>query len=70
MTWVTIEIDTPTILAQDTDYKKIISLCEKGKFAEAKPILKKLIGKESNKFGVPPNYGTNTVGRRRPRRSN
>ncbi len=43
--WVTIEIDTSTILAQDTDYKKIISLCEKGNFAEAKPILKKLIEK-------------------------
>jgi tetratricopeptide (TPR) repeat protein len=42
---VKIEIDTPAIISQDLDYKKILSLCENGKFAEAKPILKKLIGK-------------------------
>ncbi len=43
--FVTIEIDTPTILAQDIDYQKVIAFCEKGKYADAKPILKKLIEK-------------------------
>jgi tetratricopeptide (TPR) repeat protein len=43
--FVSIEIDTPTILAQDLDYQKVIAFCEKGKYADAKPILKKLIDK-------------------------
>ncbi len=43
--FVSIEIDTPTILAQDVDYQKVIAFCEKGKYADAKPILKKLIEK-------------------------
>jgi len=43
--WVKIEIDTPTIISQEADYKKTVSFCEKGKYAEAKPILKKLIEK-------------------------
>lgn len=43
--WVNIEIDTPSILSQDTDYRKTVALCEKGKYAEAKPILKNLIEK-------------------------
>jgi tetratricopeptide (TPR) repeat protein len=43
--FVSIEIDTPTILAQDLDYQKVIAFCEKGKYADAKPILKKLIEK-------------------------
>lgn len=43
--FVRIEIDTPTILAQDIDYQKVIAFCEKGKYADAKPILKKLIEK-------------------------
>ena len=43
--FVSIEIDTPTILAQDIDYQKVIAFCEKGKYADAKPILKKLIEK-------------------------
>ncbi|MBE7441148.1 MAG: hypothetical protein KFKLKKLM_02161 [Flavobacteriales bacterium] len=43
--WVKIEIDTPTIISQDGDYKKVIALCEKGKYSEAKPILKNLISK-------------------------
>lgn len=43
--WVTIQIDTPTILSQEADYRKTVALCEKGKFAEAKPILKDLIHK-------------------------
>ena len=43
--FVNIEIDTPTILAQDIDYQKVIGFCEKDKYADAKPILKKLIEK-------------------------
>lgn len=43
--WVTIEIDTPTIISQEADYRKAVALCEKGRYAEAKPILKKLIEK-------------------------
>ncbi len=43
--WVTIEIDTPAILEQDSDYKKVIALCERGKYPEAKPILTRLIEK-------------------------
>jgi tetratricopeptide (TPR) repeat protein len=43
--FVSIEIDTPTILAQDLDYQNVIAFCEKGKYADAKPILKKLIEK-------------------------
>ncbi len=43
--WVKIEIDTPSIIAQDSDYKRVIGLCEKGKYSEAKPILNKLIDK-------------------------
>jgi tetratricopeptide (TPR) repeat protein len=43
--FITIEIDTPTILAQGIDYQKVISFCEKGRYSDAKPILKKLIEK-------------------------
>jgi tetratricopeptide (TPR) repeat protein len=43
--WVTIEIDTPSIISQEADYRKTVALCEKGKYSEAKPILKKLIEK-------------------------
>ena len=43
--FVIIDIDTPTILAQDLDYQKVIAFCEKGRFADAKPILKALIEK-------------------------
>lgn len=43
--WVTIEIDTPTIISQEADYRKAVALCEKGKYADAKPILKNLIEK-------------------------
>jgi hypothetical protein len=38
-----IEIDTSTIIKQDADYRKAVSLCEKGKYAEAKKILARLI---------------------------
>jgi tetratricopeptide (TPR) repeat protein len=43
--WVKIELDIPSILSQEADYKKTIALCEKGKYSEAKPILKSLIEK-------------------------
>lgn len=43
--WITIEIDTNTIFSQEEDYNKTVALCEKGKYAEAKPILKGLIKK-------------------------
>jgi tetratricopeptide (TPR) repeat protein len=43
--WVKIEIDTTSIISQETEYKKAVALCEKGKFIEAKPILQKLIEK-------------------------
>lgn len=43
--WIKIEIDTPAIISQEADYKKTVALCEKGKYSEAKPILKKLLEK-------------------------
>ena len=43
--WVTIQIDTPAILFQEEDYRKTVALCEKGNYADAKPILKNLIEK-------------------------
>lgn len=42
---VKIEIDTPSILLQEADYKKAIALSEKGKYPEAKLILEGLIKK-------------------------
>ena len=42
---VTIEVDTQIIAAQDADYHKAVSLCDKRKFSEAKPILLDLIKK-------------------------
>jgi tetratricopeptide (TPR) repeat protein len=41
--WVTVDIDTSSILAQEADYRKTIAFCEKGHYSEAKPILQKLI---------------------------
>lgn len=43
--WIKIKIDTSAIISQEADYKKTISLCEKGKYTEAKSILKNLISK-------------------------
>ncbi len=42
---VKIEIDAPSIISQESDYKKVIGFCENGKYSEAKPILKNLIDK-------------------------
>lgn len=41
--WVTIDIDYKSIMAEETDYRRIVTLCEQKRFEEAKPILKKLI---------------------------
>lgn len=42
---VIIDIDVPSIISQEADYKKTVALCERGKYAEAKPILKNLLEK-------------------------
>jgi len=41
--WVIIDVDSEKILSHEADFQKVISLCEKGKYLEAKPILQKLI---------------------------
>jgi Tfp pilus assembly protein PilF len=38
-------VDSSAIIAQDADYRKVVSFCEKGKYSEAKPLLQKLIEK-------------------------
>lgn len=43
--YVIIEIDTQLIISQDPDYRKIVALCERGNFKEAKPLLYKLLTK-------------------------
>lgn len=40
---VTIHIDTQAIISQQADYRKVVSLCEKGKYTDAKIILHQLI---------------------------
>jgi len=42
---VIVDIDTPAIIEQEADYRKTVTLCEKGRYEEAKPILKQLIDK-------------------------
>lgn len=42
---VTVEIDSPTIISQEADYRKAVSLSEKGKYHEAKVVLRDLIKK-------------------------
>lgn len=41
--WVKIDIDTTAILSQEAEYRKVVSLCEKGKYKDAKPLLETLI---------------------------
>ena len=41
--FVNIEIDIPAIITQENDFRKVVSLCEKGKYDAAKPMLNKLI---------------------------
>lgn len=43
--FVIIDIDTPTIAEQQVDFNKVVSLCEKGRYEEAKKILIPLIEK-------------------------
>lgn len=40
---ITIDIDTPTIYRHENEYQKVVSLCTKGKYGLAKPILNRLI---------------------------
>ena len=40
---IRIEIDTVSIQKHEADYRRVVSLCEKGNYATAKPILTKLI---------------------------
>lgn len=40
---VRIDIDTPTIITQDADYRKVVALCDNRKFEEAKKLLKVLL---------------------------
>ncbi|MBL7961761.1 tetratricopeptide repeat protein, partial [bacterium] len=42
---VTIEIDLPAVLQQESQFKKAVALCEKGKYTEAKKLLSELIQK-------------------------
>ena len=42
---VHVEIDVSTIVSQEGEYQKAVTLCEKGKYEDAKPILTKLIEK-------------------------
>lgn len=42
---VFVDIDVSTIVSQDGEFQKAVTLCEKGKYGEAKPILTKLIEK-------------------------
>lgn len=42
---LTVEVDTQGIVNQEADYKRVVSLCEKRKYSEAKPILQDLIKK-------------------------
>ena len=43
--WLKVTIDTPTILSQEPDFKKVVFLCERRRFSEAKQILSVLIAK-------------------------
>jgi len=40
---IIIQIDTEKIQKHDADYRRVVALCEKGNYAEAKPLLAKLI---------------------------
>ena len=40
-----VSIDTSVIESQEKDYQKVVHLSERGKYAEAKPILNELISK-------------------------
>jgi len=42
---VTIEIDTGLIVTQEQDYRRVVALCEKGQYTEAKKTLRSLLDK-------------------------
>ncbi|MFZ4414942.1 MAG: tetratricopeptide repeat protein [Bacteroidales bacterium] len=44
---IRIEIDTVSIQKHEADYRRVVTLCEKGNYAEAKPLLTKLISENS-----------------------
>jgi tetratricopeptide (TPR) repeat protein len=46
--WLKITIDTPTILSQEADFRKVVLLCEKRRFSDAKPILNGLLEKNKS----------------------
>ena len=48
--FVIVDIDIVKITTQEIDFSKAIAFCEKGHFAEAKPLLQNLIKAEPNKF--------------------
>ncbi|CAM3009187.1 tetratricopeptide repeat protein [Flavobacterium frigoris] len=41
--FVIVDIDITKIASQENDFKKVITFCENGKFAEAKPLLQSLV---------------------------
>ena len=41
--FVIVDIDVISITSQENDFNKAISFCEKGRFAEAKPLLENLM---------------------------
>lgn len=41
--FIRIDVDTPAIISQDSEYRKAVSLCEKGNYHEAKKILSNLL---------------------------
>ena len=41
--WLLVDIDVESIASHEADYRRAISLCEKGNYTEAKPLLHKLI---------------------------
>ena len=43
--WITIDIDVSTIVNQEADFRKVVSLCEEGRYIDAKKILVPLIDK-------------------------
>jgi tetratricopeptide (TPR) repeat protein len=43
--WVKVEINTPVILSEESDFRKVVALAEKRNFTEAKSILRNLISK-------------------------
>ena len=65
---VTIEIDTSLIETQEDNYKKVVSLCESGKYDEAKRILGDLLDKAPHVWnlrkimtGTNTSFGTNRI---------